>query len=175
MYIGKRYYSDWKEVQAPTQFQGEGSSHDLAALLLTEAVQYCLFQSKEPIFAVFLDAKSAFDVVRQNAMVAAYHAGTRDQSLLYLDARMANRRTFPQWETTIMGPIFDKLGLEQGAVNSDRLYKLCNNSQLLEAQQSGLGVNLRGVHVSAIGQADDVVLLANSPTQLACLLHLTVL
>ena len=77
---------------------------------------------KQPLFTLFLDAKSSFDVVRQNAVVAAYKAGTTDQGLLYLDARMANRRTFPQWGTEIMGPISDLLGLEQGAVNSDSLY-----------------------------------------------------
>ena len=125
MYIGQRYYSSWRRAQAPTQFQGEGSSHDLAALLLTEVVQLSLSINKEPVFALFLDAKSAFDVVvRQNAMVAAYKAGTCDQGLLYLDARMASRQTFPQWGTKIMGPISDLLGLEQGAVNSDRQYKL---------------------------------------------------
>ena len=105
-------YSEWRLAQAPTQFQGEGSSHDLASLLLTEVVQHSLFKGKEPVFALFLDAKSAFDVViRQNAIVAAFQAGTRDQGLLYLDARMANRRTFPQWGTTLMGPICDKLGV----------------------------------------------------------------
>ena len=87
---------------------------------------------------MFLDSKSAFDlVVRQNVVVAAYKAGTADQGLLYLDARMAHRRTFPQWGTDIMGPISDLLGLEQGAVNSDRLYKLLNNDQLKEAQSVG--------------------------------------
>ena len=176
IYIGNRYYTDWRKAQAPTQFQGEGSSHDLASLLLTEVVQQSLFKCKDPIFALFLDAKSAFDVIlRQNAIVAAFQAGTTDQGLQYLDARMANRRTFPQWGTTLMGPICDKLGVEQGAVNSDRLYKLINNSQLLEAQDSGLGVELEDVLVAAIGQADDVVLVANSPIKLACLLHLTIL
>ena len=175
IHIGSRYYSDWRVAQAPTQFQGEGSSHDLASLLLTEVVQHSIFQAKTPVFALFLDAKSAFDVVlRQNAIVAAFQAGSKDQGLLYLDARMANRRTFPQWGTTLMGPICDLLGLEQGAVNSDRLYKLCNNSQLAEAQASGLGVDLEGVHVAAVGQADDVVLLANTPLKLVCLLYLTI-
>ena len=174
LYIGQRYYSDWRQAQAPTQYQGEGSSHELAALLLTEVVQHRLHHDRGPVFALFLDAKSAFDVVvRQNAMVAAFQAGTKDQGLLYLDTRMANRRTFLQWDTTIMGPIHDKRGLEQGAVNSDRLYKLCNNSQLVEAQSSGLGVDVGGVHVPAIGQADDVVLLTNCPTKMACLLYLT--
>ena len=55
------------------------------------------------------------------------------------------------------------------------IYKLCNNSQLLEGQDSGLGVDLDGVYVEDIGQADDVVLLANSPFKLACLLYLTIL
>ena len=131
-------------------------------------------RNKEPVFALFLDAKSAFDVVvRQNAMVAAYKAGTCYQGLLYLDARMASRQTFPQWGTKIMGPISDLLGLEQGAVNSDCQYKLCNNPQLKEAQASGLGVTLGDVHVAAVGQADDVVLLANSPVKLYYLLYLT--
>ena len=74
-----------------------------------------------------------------------------------------------------MGPICDRLGLEQGGVNSDRLYKLCNNSLLNEAHQSRLGVDMDdGLVVSSIGQADDVVLLANSALSLNCLLHLTV-
>ena len=174
LYIGQRYYANWRLAQAPTQFQGEDSSHDLASLLLTEVIQHSLHSRKGPVFALFLDAKSAFDVVvRQNAMVAAFQAGTKDQGLLYLDKRMENRRTFLQWGTTIMGPILDKRGVEQGAVNSDRIYKLGNNSQLLEAQSSGLGVDLDDVHVAGIGQADDVVLLTTCLIKMACLLYLT--
>ena len=174
LYIGQRYYTDWRAAQAPTQFQGEGSSHELASLLLTEVIQHRMYHTKGPVFALFLDAKSAFDVVvRQNAMVEAFKAGTRDQGLVYLDTRMESRRTFLQWDTSIMGPIHDKRGLEQGAVNSDRVYKLVNNSQLLEAQSSGLGVDIGDVHVASDGQADDVALLTTSPLHMVCLLHLT--
>ena len=176
LYIGRMYYEKWRLSQAPTQFQGEGSSHDLASLLLSEVIQTSLFKNKQPVFALFLDAKSAFDVVvRENAIVAAFKAGTTDQGLLYLDSRLANRRTFPQWGTTLLGPICDTLGVEQGAVNSDRIYKLVNNSQLKAAQDSDLGVQLGGALVAAIGQADDVVLVADSPIKLVCLLHLTIL
>ena len=176
IYIGKMSYDSWRLAQAPTQFQGEGSSHELAALLLTEVVQHSLHTAKTPVFGIFLDAMSAFDVVvRQNAMVAAYKAGTKDQGLVYLDARLASRRTFPQWDTTIMGPIHDLRGMEQGAVNSDRLYKLCNKSQLLEALSSGLGASIGDIVIAAIGQEDDDVLLTTCPTKLACLLHLTML
>ena len=57
----------------------------------------------------------------------------------------------------LMGPILDKLGVEQGGVNSGEIYKLCNNVQLSTAQRSGLGVNLGSVTVSSIGQADKLV------------------
>ena len=174
VYIGQRYFPLWKQAQAVTQFQGEGSSHELASLMLTESILYSVHTSKKPIFVLFLDAKFAFDVVvRQNVIVDAYKAGTRDQGLLYLNNRMENRRTFPQWETSLLGPINDKRGLEQGAVLSDRLYKLYNNSQLSEAQESGLGVQIGDISVAAIGQADDCALISDCPVKLQCLLYLT--
>ena len=95
-------------MQAPTQFQGSGSSHELALLLLTETIQHCLFKAKHSIFVLLLDAKSTFDIViRQNAIVEALKAGTTDQGLIYINNRMEQRRTFPQWETSLMGPIND--------------------------------------------------------------------
>ena len=124
--------------------------------------------SKKPVYALFLDAKSAFDkVVIQCAIRSAYLAGTRDKGLLYLLNRLSNRRTFPEWDKVLMG-----LGLEQGNVNSDRIYKLCNNNQLSTAQNSRLGVNCEDEVVSAIGQADDTVLLSDC-IKLLGLVHLT--
>ena len=72
-----------------------------------------------------------------------------------------------------MGPIQDLLGVEQGGINSDRLYKLANNFQLNVAQDSKLGVDLGSAIVSCIGQADDSVLLANDIHSLQNLLLLT--
>ena len=72
-----------------------------------------------------------------------------------------------------MGPIEDSLGVEQGGVNSDKLYKLCNNTQLSTAQSSTLGVDLTSNVISSIGLADDTALLSNSLSKLAGLLHLT--
>ena len=78
-YIGRLYGPGWEEVQAKTQFQGSGSSHELAALLLTESVQYSLYRAKLPVFVLLLDAKSAFDkVVPECAVRNAYLAGTRN-------------------------------------------------------------------------------------------------
>ena len=101
---------------------------------------------------------------------AAFLADTKDETgsslargeaLIFLDNRLKNRKTFIEWNKTVMGPILDKLGVEQGGVNSDRLYKLANNIELLLTQNSGLGVHIGPIHVASIGQADDVVLVSN--------------
>ena len=47
-----------------------------------------------------------------------------------------SRQTFVEWDKCLMGPINDKLGVEQGGCLSDRLYKLTNNEQLSMAQDS---------------------------------------
>ena len=71
-----------------------------------------------------------------------------------------------------MGPVKDKLGVEQGGCNSDRLYKLANNKELIITQQSGLGLHLGDVHVASVGQADDVALLSDDVHKLQCILQL---
>ena len=75
--------------------------------------------------------------------------------------------------------------MEQGGVASDRVYRLVNNEQLETAQQSRLGVDLGlamgdngeldRLVLSAVGQADDIGLLANSLKNLKLLLQLTVM
>ena len=176
MYIGSLYSDGWQSVQAATQFQGSGSSHDLASLLLSETIEHSIHNAKLPVFVLLLDAKSAFDkVIRECAVRNAYLAGTADQGLLYIDSRLKNRKTYIEWNKVLMGPIDDTIGVEQGGVNSDKIYKLCNNVQLTVAQNSALGVSLGGdTVISSIGQADDTALVSNCLLKLAGLLRLTV-
>ena len=103
-----------------------------------------------------------------------YLDGTAGHSLLFLDARLKNRVTYIEWERTLMGPIHDQQGVEQGGPNSSEEYKIYNNEQLNTAQDSQFGVNLGPVSVSCIGQADDSVLLSTDINQLSHLLNLTV-
>ena len=174
-YIGSLFESGWAAAQAETQFQGSGSSHELAALLLTESIQHAVFRAKKPLFVVMLDAKSAFDkILAENIIRKAFLAGSRGHGLLYLADRLANRKTYVEWDKSIMGPICDLLGVEQGGCLSDRLYKLANNEQLSVAQDSQLGLDLHGVIVSSIGQADDTCLISDCIFKLQNLLQLTV-
>ena len=174
IYVGRLNSPGWSACQAPTQFQGEGSSHDLAALLLTETILHSLYSNHKTVYVLLLDAQSAFDkIVRECVMRDAFLAGTCDQSLLYLDARLSSRTTFPEWDKVLMGPIRDSLGLEQGGVSSDKLYKLCNNNQLAVAQLSQLGVDCGADVVSCIGLADDTALVSDCIYKLSNLVYLT--
>ena len=82
-YIGSLYESGWAAAQACSQFQGPGSSHELAAVLLTESIQHSLFTAKKPLFVLLNDAKSAFDkVLAENVIRNAYLAGSEGHGLL---------------------------------------------------------------------------------------------
>ena len=85
------YNGGWSEMQ----FQGNNSSHDLAALCITEAVNHGVLCNKEPVYVLLLGAESAFDrVAIEHAIQCAYMAGTDDEGLVYLDQRLRNRVTY---------------------------------------------------------------------------------
>ena len=111
LYICDLNILSWNEDQAETQFQGEGSSHELAAVLLTEAIQHFLFTLNQPIFIIYLDAQSAFDVVLSELFVNnLYHCSTDGQNLIYLYNRFQNfyRLEWPDYGRVV----------EQGGVSS---------------------------------------------------------
>ena len=53
-YVGSLFESGWAAAQAETQFQGPGSSHELAALLLTETILYSIYTANSPLFVILL-------------------------------------------------------------------------------------------------------------------------
>ena len=117
LWIAKLKRQDWNNVKAQTQFMSKRSSHELAALLVTEVTRFSLLSCKRPIWCLYTDKKSAYDMVRiQDIIPAALAAsggpGLADQSLLYLANRLNNRLTYLEFNGTIMGPIQDKRGLE---------------------------------------------------------------
>ena len=164
----------WDSNQAATQYQGTGSTHELASLLITEAIQISKYCNKEPLFLLFLDAKSAFDAVIVPYLIRnLYLTGMHDQGVLFMDTRLRNRTTVLEFDKTMVGPIIDEKGLEQGGLSSSDCYKVYNNECLDLLQSSGLGVKMPGdLVLSCVGQADDTVLLANDIWKLYHLLQL---
>ena len=164
----------WNSKQSNCQFQGTGSSHDLASLLLTECLQHSIHHLKQPIFILYLDAKSAFDLVQKELLVKnLYTNGTNGETLLYINNRLENRSTVLDWNGRLMGPIKDQQGLEQGGVSSSDWYKIFSQEQLQLLQESRLGVPLGPLTVSGIGQADDTLIISNNIKKLRYLLELT--
>ena len=171
IYVRELAIEKWNNMQADTQYQGDGSSHELASLLVTEAIQHSRYHSHQPIFLLFLDAMSAFDIVNIPYIVRGlYQSGMECQSVMYMENRLANRITYCEYNKVLVGPIYDEQGLEQGRVSSSDCYKLYNNELLNISQQSCLGVDIGGqLVVSAVGHADDMVMMTSS---LARLKHL---
>ena len=181
-YIVDFYSQGWQDIQAKTQFQGKDSSHELASLAITEAALRSVNINGEPMYLLLLDVESAFDrVMIKQAIRCAFTAGTCDEGLLYLNKRLKSRLSFIECNRELLGPIVDTVGLEQGGVVSDQVYRLVNNEQLDVTQASGLGIDFgvgdekcsMNIVLSAVGQADDVALMASSLVNLKALLYLT--
>ena len=174
LYLRDLYQEKWNQMTAPTQYQKKDSSHELASLLLTETIQFSLYHTKKPLFLLVLDAQSAFDrCLKEVLCTKFYAAGICDNSVSVIMNRLANRHTVYEWDRTTMGPSHDQTGFEQGGINSGDYYKLYNNEQLQLAQDSLLGVDIKSSIVSAIGQADDVILASNCIRNLKLLAQLT--
>ena len=179
LYIRYLHKDKWNACQAATQYQGEGSCHELAGLMVTELIQHSVNTLKEPAYFLFLDAKSAFDAVLPEILIRnMYSVGMDGNSTILINNRLTNRRTYLEWDRTLMGPIMDEVGLEQGGPNSSDYYKLYSNENLTAAQKSLQGIDLgrflgSSQVISAIGLADDTVLAANKLTNLSNILFLT--
>ena len=115
LYIRDLYHKIWDSCQAPTQYQGRGSSHELAALLLTEVVQHSLYVLDQPVYVLSLDAQSAFDrCLRQVLVCELYKAGVDGAGIKIIDNRLKNRATIYEWNNALVGPGKDDTGFEQG-------------------------------------------------------------
>ena len=112
-YFRDLYLDKWSDCQAATQYQGTGSSHELASLLVTEVIQHSLYTANKPVFLLALDAQSAFDrCLRQILSCELYKAGVPGSAILFMDNRLASRQTDYEWDGVKMGPATDSTGFE---------------------------------------------------------------
>ena len=123
---------------------------------------------------IALDAESDFDrCLRQILCEELYKAGVPGSAILFMDNRLAGRKTVYAWDGEKMGPAVDLTGFEQGGINSSNYYKLYNNIQLIMAQSSHLGADIGSAVISAVGQADDIILISNDIHNLLLLVKMT--
>ena len=94
-YIRELSIEDWNLGRSEVQFLGPGMGHDMAALLLSETIQFSKNVDDRPLFAIFLDARAAFDKTLNSRLCRnLYFLDTTGKRLIYLDNRLRNRRTF---------------------------------------------------------------------------------
>ena len=80
---------------------------------------------------LYLDARSAFDVVQKELLIKNLHSiHSADSLLLHINNRLENRQTVLDYNGNLMGPIRDEQGLEQGGKNSSEYYKIFGKEQL---------------------------------------------
>ena len=93
---------------------GRGSSHELAALLLTETILHATRTLSIPLYVLLLDKQAAFDsVLKEHVLSSAFSAvRSGDQSLLYMATRLSSRLTYVEHDKVLMGPIHDTVGVE---------------------------------------------------------------
>ena len=102
-YVRELSLPEWNDAQADTQFLGAGMSHELGALLLTETINHSLKTTKLPVFCLFVDARSAFDLTIREIITRELHLiGTTGQRLIYLYNRLKNRRTFLECDRQVL-------------------------------------------------------------------------
>ena len=102
LYIRDLHKTKWYACQSPTQYQSEGSSHELASLMITELIQCSLFTLKEPAYLLFLDAKSVFDHVLPEPLVRnLYKARMDGNCTVYVNNRLTSRHTYLDWDTNL--------------------------------------------------------------------------
>ena len=87
--------------------------------------------------------------------------------------RLSNRSSVYEWDKITMGTSQDQKGFKQGGINSGDYNKSYDNEKLQLVQDSNLGVDIKSSIVSAIGQADDVILASNCIRNLSLLAKLT--
>ena len=70
------------------------SSHELAAVTLTEAISHSNKVLGAPAYVLYLDAQSAFDLALKEFMINnLYGYGICDQGIIIINERLQNRKT----------------------------------------------------------------------------------
>lgn len=177
LHILNLHKEQWATAAAPTQFMWEGSSHELAALALMEALIHCTKNLKLPVVHVYLDKLSAFDTALKEHIIreiftAAHHIPS--QSILYMANRLSSRKTYLKVQSQVLGPINDIRGVEQGGISSSQQFQLITNHELTTLNCTGLGIPFGPDSIAAIGLADNQVLITTSTNRAHTLVDMAV-
>ena len=111
------------------------------------------------LIIIFLDAKSAFDVVvHQNLIRRLYHLGINDKHLSLIHDLHKNAVSAIKFNGRISENFPINQGVRQGGILSADLYKIYIDPLLHQIQKSNFGMKIGHIHCGATACADDITL-----------------
>ncbi len=125
------------------------------------------------LYAGFLDAKSAFDVVWTGSLLRRLNAaGIQGPDWLVIKSLHEGASSAVKWKGEISDKFNISQGVRQGGVLSTLEYKEFVNPLLHLLSDSGAGSKIGTIDCCAPTCADDITVLADSPEKLQLLLNI---
>ena len=127
-------------------------------------------ERKLPTFCTFVDVRKAYDTVwREKAYVTMHDAGINGKLWRQLQTMHSGLTRRVMHPLGLTDP-FDVLrGVAQGAVESPWVYSIFIDGMAKALKRAGHGIMVAGRRVPLLMYADDVVLLASTPAELAAM------
>ena len=127
-----------------------------AALIVEESIRECK-DARDTAHFIFLDAKSAFDVVNHNHMMRRlYHTGVQDKHWILINDMHQNATSTIKWASEKSEPFNIRVGVRQGGILSSGLYKVHINPLLDRLQDSNLGIKIGSIYCASSACVDDL-------------------
>ena len=138
--------------------------------MLNGIIQKCKL-NRRPLYACFVDFKSAFDFVNRSALLSKlYSNGVQGKFLQTLKSMFQNARSKVKWGGKI-GELFENAyGVLQGGVLSPTLFRLFLDDMTGYLNRNN-GVGIGNININYLLVADDLVLLSESPSGLQNLIN----
>ena len=128
---------------------------------------------KKPLYICFLDLKKAFDTVNRNLLFQKLcAAGIRGKILRVIENLFYNNPANVLIDGFLSPEFIINRGVLQGSKLGPILFNLFINDLLEELNRSNLGAFIGPLHFAALGFANDIVLISDSPPKLQQLLDI---